>query len=118
MSEVSVWLARLEAALARGDIRGTLALFDTACFWRDMAMLTWNIATFEGREAIEAMLASTLARARPRDFRLAGAVDEEDGASGARFVFETEVARGQGWVRLREGRCWTILTAITELKGH
>src|SRR3546814_4028050 len=32
--------------------------------------------------------------------------------------FETAVARGRGHVRLRNGKCWTLLTTMAELKGH
>src|SRR5262249_19001694 len=32
--------------------------------------------------------------------------------------FETAVARGRGHVRLVGGKAWTLLTAMTELKGH
>ena len=34
------------------------------------------------------------------------------------FGFETRVAICSGHVRLREGRAWTVLTAMEELKGH
>ena len=31
--------------------------------------------------------------------------------------FETGVARGRGYLRLSDGRCWTLLTTMDELKG-
>ena len=30
---------------------------------------------------------------------------------------ETQAARGKGYVRLKDGLCWTLLTAMRELKG-
>ena len=32
--------------------------------------------------------------------------------------FETEVGRGKGHLRLKDGRAWTLLTTLNELKGH
>jgi putative flavoprotein involved in K+ transport len=43
---------------------------------------------------------------------------EEDGVTTAWISFETEVARGYGLVRLKEGKIWTLLTTMVELKGH
>ena len=32
--------------------------------------------------------------------------------------FETETGRGNGHLRLKDGKAWTLLTALRELKGH
>ena len=117
-ARVTTWLRAFTAALGSGDIAATAALFDTLCFWRDMVTFTWNITTLEGRDAITAMLEARLADVGPDAFRIAGEATEIDGACEAKFVFETRLARGQGYLRLRGERCWTLLTAITELKGH
>ena len=34
------------------------------------------------------------------------------------ITFETEAGRGEGLLRLRDGKAWTLLTALYELKGH
>ena len=34
------------------------------------------------------------------------------------IAFETEVGRGRGHLRLKEGKAWTLLTTLDELKGH
>ena len=47
-----------------------------------------------------------------------GEASEADGITEAWVTFETAVARGRGHVRLRDGACWTLLTTMTELKGH
>ena len=39
-------------------------------------------------------------------------------SSTAWFTFETAVARGIGHLRLKDGKGYTLLTTITELKGH
>lgn len=114
----TAWLSQLEAALAGADIAGATALFGDACYWRDLVSLTWNIRTVEGRDGVAAMLAATLASARPSAFRLKGEAAVTGDTIEAWFTFETAVARGIGHVRLKDGKGYTVLTAMTELKGH
>ncbi len=113
-----MWMSAFGAALERGDIDAAARLFDDECYWRDIVAFTWNIKTMEGRSAIAAMLAATLARVRPRTFAIDGEAKMIDDAVEAWFTFETGVARGRGHVRLRNGRCWTLLTTMEALKGH
>ncbi|GAN78178.1 flavin-containing monooxygenase [Acidisphaera rubrifaciens] len=115
---VTAWLDRFGAALSAGDAAGAAALFEPDGFWRDLIAFTWNIRTMEGRGGIEAMLRETLARVRPSAWRLEEPATEEGGVITAWIRFETAVARGRGLMRLRGGLCWTMLTAMTELKGH
>jgi putative flavoprotein involved in K+ transport len=113
------FLDAFAAALAARDIPALQALCTPECFWRDMAAFTWNIRTFEGTAEIGAMLAATLPRTAPSGWRIVGAVDAAaDGVLAARIAFETAVGRGQGIVRLQDGRLWTLLTTLAELKGH
>jgi len=115
---VTHWLREIEQALASGDVASVLALFDDSeCFWRDMVAFTWNIKTMEGKDQIAAFLAATLDEAQPRTFRIDGEAHEADGATEARFTFETEAARGRGVLRLKGERAWTILTLASALKG-
>jgi len=117
--EVADWLARLEAALARQDADAACALFDSGeCFWRDLSAFTWNIRTSEGLDEIRDMLAATLPHTRPSGWVPGKVFDTRNGVVSAFFRFETAVGRGEGVLRLREGRCWTMLTVLTELKGH
>src|SRR5690606_24018454 len=58
-----------------------------------------------------------LAQALPVSFSLEGDGVQSDDAIEGWFRFETAVARGTGHLRLRGGRCWTLLTAMEELKG-
>ena len=114
----ATWIAALEAALARADIDVATSLFGEACYWRDLVAFTWNIRTVEGRDGIAALLEATLPAARPTGFALKGEVEEEDGVVSAFFTFETAVGRGIGHLRLRDGKGFTLLTTLTELKGH
>jgi len=115
---VGAWLERFNAALDAQDADAAADLFATACFWRDLVALTWNLKTVEGPEGVRDMLTHTLATARPRDFHVTEEPTEADGLVEAWLEFETEGGRGQGHLRLRDGRAWTLLTALRELKGH
>ena len=114
------WLARFDAALTAADIPAALALFDDECYWRDLVAFTWNLKTLEGRDQIGDMLKSCLADTKPSNWKTEEEADatDADGITSGWFTFETDVARGRGYLRLRNGRCWTLLTTMTELKGH
>ncbi|MDX1730047.1 MAG: nuclear transport factor 2 family protein, partial [Aurantimonas coralicida] len=111
------WLSAFENALAAGDIDAAAELFAETSFWRDLVTFTWNIKTVEGPAGVRDMLAAQLGATGPRGFALSEEPTEDGGVTTAWFVFETEVARGEGVLRLKNGRAWTLLTAMTELKG-
>jgi putative flavoprotein involved in K+ transport len=75
------------------------------------------ITTLEGREGIAEMLDAELAQVRPSGFALDGEATAADGVTEGWFMFETEVGRGKGLVRLNDEGCWTLLTTLYELKG-
>ncbi|HEY5635736.1 MAG TPA: NAD(P)/FAD-dependent oxidoreductase [Burkholderiales bacterium] len=110
-------MAALADALNRGDAAAAAGLFEPGGYWRDFLALTWNLTTCEGREQIRAMLAATLATARPGAWALQGPAKQADGTIEAWFGFETAAGRGTGILRLRDGRCWTLLTTLQSLKG-
>ncbi|MDM7954589.1 MAG: NAD(P)/FAD-dependent oxidoreductase [Cyanobium sp. CZS 25K] len=112
------WLEAFAAALAGGDPHAVVGLFDPECFWRDLVAFTWNLRTEEGPEAITAMLAARLADVAPHAFALRGEAVESGGRIEAWFGFETRVGHCRGHMRLQDGRAWTLLTALDELKGH
>lgn len=112
------WLDSLDRALAGADIAATLALFGDECYWRDLVAFTWNVKTLEGRDEIAAMLRAVLLSVRPESWRLEGEAVERDGVVEAWLLFETAAGRGCGHLRLKNGRCWTLLTTLRELKGH
>jgi putative flavoprotein involved in K+ transport len=111
------WLADFTSALERNDVEAAIALFEPDCYWRDLVAFTWNIRTQEGPAAIRAMLKARLADTKPTAFAVEGEATEAEGVIDAWFTFETAVARGRGHLRLRNGKCWTLLTTMTELKG-
>ena len=113
----SAWLADFTSALQSNDVEAAVALFEPECYWRDLVAFTWNIRTQEGPQAIRAMLKARLADTKPSAFAVEGEATEADGVVTAWFTFETAVARGRGHLRLRNGKAWTLLTTMTELKG-
>jgi putative flavoprotein involved in K+ transport len=111
------WLEVFARALERNDIDAAVTLFDPDSYWRDLVAFTWNIRTQEGSAAIREMLAARLTDVKPTHFLLEGDASEADGVVDAWFSFETAVARGRGHLRLKNGKAWTLLTTMTELKG-
>ncbi len=116
--QVAGWIRELDRSLEAGDIEAVADLFHDDCYWRDLLAFTWNIATMEGRERLEAMLEETLEGTAPTGWRLVGEVLETAGVVEAWLAFETAVATCVGHLRLKEGRAWTLFTAIEDLKGH
>jgi putative flavoprotein involved in K+ transport len=117
-AEVEHWLQRFDQALTAGDAAGASELFADDAFWRDLVAFTWNIKTVEGPAGVRDMLEHQLGHVRPRDWRPAEPPAHADGITEAWLEFETEVGRGRGHLRLRDGKAWTLLTTLYELKGH
>lgn len=115
---VSSWLADFGAALEHRDLDAALALFADDSYWRDLVSFTWNIKTAEGKDAIRGMLAATLDNADPGNWTIDGEANASGDVVDAWIAFETAVARGKGHVRLKNGKCWTLLTTMAALKGH
>jgi putative flavoprotein involved in K+ transport len=116
-AQIAAWVKAFGAALARGDIAGTAELFLEESYWRDLLAFTWNITTSEGRPAIRAMLEARLADTQPTQLTPSDEATDANGIVSGWFTFETAQARGIAYVRLREGRAWTLLTTMEELKG-
>ena len=122
------WLRRFNAALTTGE--GLGALFRADGHWRDIAALTWRIATVSGREALASPLCAAAQAEDARDF----AIDpdrtppREVERAGERTIeailrFTTRVGRGAGVLRLKvddaeSGEAWTLMTALDHIAGH
>ncbi len=117
-AEVGEWLSRFEQALTEEDSAAAAELFGAESFWRDLVAFTWNITTVEGPAGVKDMLDHTLGHAKPRDFRTTEPPTAAEGVMEAWLSFETETGRGEGLLRLKDGKAWTLLTALAELKGH
>jgi putative flavoprotein involved in K+ transport len=113
-------LSQLGEALGAGDVARATGLFAETCYWRDLVAFTWNIRTVEGRKGVADMLGATLHHVKPTGWTVdeAQGVTDEGGVVTAWFHFETAVGRGYGLMRLQDGKIWTFLTSLSELKGH
>lgn len=117
--EIREVLDALEDALKSGDVDAALDLFDDDCYWRDMVSFTWNLLTLQGKQEIRDMLMERLDDVRPTAWTVEPWPEPygEKGSSEGFFVFETEQVHGGGYLRLRNGRIWTILTTAQQLAG-
>jgi putative flavoprotein involved in K+ transport len=116
--EAERWLGAFETALANRDAAAAAALFATDSYWRDLVAFTWNLKTVAGREGVADLVEHTAGTTDAHGFRVTEPAAEADGVTEAWIAFETEVGRGSGHLRLREGKAWTLLTTLDELKGH
>jgi putative flavoprotein involved in K+ transport len=114
--QVSEWLSQFGTALDRADPVAAAEMFHEESYWRDLVSFTWNIKTAEGKDNIKAMLEATVPAAKPGNWRMEGGCTSNNGVLESLFTFETAVSRGRGHIRLKEGKCWTLLTAMTGLK--
>ena len=117
VEQAAVWLKSFADALERQDVAAAAALFDDDCYWRDLLAFTWNIKTVAGRDALVDMLSATLVETAPTRWKLTGETSVDGGDVEAGFTFETALAKCEGMVKLRNGKCRTLFTAVTDLKG-
>ncbi|SDE91658.1 putative flavoprotein involved in K+ transport [Salipiger thiooxidans] len=117
--QTQAFLDSFEEALAQGDIDAAAEMFLEVCYWRDLVAFTWNLKTVEGRDQVRDMLTHQLATTKPRNWQIAeGEIPSEaDGVTTTWISFETDLARGYGLLRLKDGKIWTLLTTMQELKG-
>ena len=112
-------LEQFEGFLRASDSTGAARLFEEDGFWRDLVLFTWNLKTLEGREQIAAMLAAQLGAVQPVTMRIA---DGEHAVNAGGVLqcwihVETSAGRGAGFIRIRDGKIWTLLTTMGELMG-
>ncbi|MGL4405018.1 MAG: flavin-containing monooxygenase [Notoacmeibacter sp.] len=116
---VSKVLESLNKGLKKNDAKAVAHCFEQDGYWRDLASFTWNIKTLEGRPAIETMVKAQQSQINACDFTITrGETPEDDGTVQQAWIdFETEHGRGHGHIRIRNGKIWTLLTSLVELKG-
>jgi len=120
MIKAQEFLTEFEKALSAKDIKKAVSFFAPDCYWRDLVSFTWNIKTMEGHAQVQDMLINCLDHTKPVHWRVDEheSVTENDNLIEAWFTFETDVARGYGLARIRDGKFWTLLTTMVELKGY
>jgi putative flavoprotein involved in K+ transport len=115
---VSAWLEKFSTALTAKDAGAATALFADECYWRDLVAFTWNHKTLEGKTAIVDMLEHALDDVQPSNWQCYGEATGTEALTESWITFDTAVARGKGYLRLKHGKCFTLLTTMVELKGH
>ena len=110
------WMESFALALEQGDGAKVAELFGDDCYWRDLVSFTWNMTTVEGREEIAKLVDATCSHVQPQNFVVTDS-STTDGITDVWFIFETVVGRGSGLMRIKDGKGWTLLTALDELKG-
>ena len=113
-------LDKLNKALGKNDGKAVAKCFEKDGYWRDLASFTWNIKTLEGGAAIEEMVDAQQDHIKGGAFKITHneAPTDEGAFQQAWIDFETKLGRGHGHVRIRNGKIWTLLTSLVELKGH
>jgi len=113
-------LTQLNTALQQQDVPAIVTLFHPESYWRDLVMFSWNIYTAEGQGGIAAMLHAQLPQLAPVQFFRNGQepVTQQDGVLAGWLHIDGSVARGDGYVRVRDGKIWTLMTRMREIKGH
>ena len=113
-------VADLERALIAQDAQAVADLFVETGFWRDLAAFTWNLKTSEGRAQIAEMASAQLSKIEPSALALdpKEEVSQADGVTEGWLTLETKAGRGVGYIRMKEGKIWTLLTTLHELKGY
>ena len=113
------WTAAFASAFNAADADGLAALFaDGDCYWRDLVAFSWNIVTVEGRDGVARLVREQAPRVGP--VTVAGTtetISQGEQVEGW-FDFETREIRGKAHVRLRAGKCWTLLTSALALREH
>jgi putative flavoprotein involved in K+ transport len=117
-TRVDSWLSDFSAALAARHVDRAADMFGEQSFWRDLIAFTWNIVTVEGPAGVAHLLRGTRDSTDPSGWRTTEEPTEAGGVTEAWIEFETAVGRGKGHLRLRDGKAWTLLTTLYELKGH
>ncbi len=112
------WVSDFQDALAARDVDRAASLFADESYWRDLVAFTWNITTVEGPAGVADMVRARLDDVDPTAFAVVGDPTEADGVTEAWLRFETAAGRGSGHLRVRDGKAWTLLTTLDELKGH
>src|SRR5258705_9528392 len=124
---VEQWLGQLDVALQSENRASVASLFAPDGHWRDLLAFTWSITPRQGADDIAALMVAKQGTASARGFAIAegrtpprrvqrAGIDVIEGI----FLFETDVGRGFGVVRLLAGepsRAFQLMTGLHELKG-
>ena len=114
---VEQWIEQFNASFANLTNIDLDSLFQKDFFWRDILCISWNLNTFEiQQEVLGALKQNKVAL----PLRIEGYYDvKRTGGLVECFLdMRSKIGRGKGYVRLKNGKAWTLLTTLEELFGH
>jgi len=134
---VQTWVTAFSDIINTGSATAFEQLFDAQGYWRNALALGWNISTVAGAASISRKIHIAIEQYGLQNIRLDPAATPPRKVTRAGeqvieafLLFETNVGRGRGIVRLKCGshndveanavsipQVWTLLTALHELKG-
>lgn len=124
----TIWLNRFETALRACDREALEAMFQPACYWRDMLAFTWAISPHEGRDNVVGGLLQAQPKVHARNFEIAEGRKPPrrvrrlgTEVTEAIFAFETDAGRCHGILRLpvdTPRRAWVFSSSLSEIKGY
>ena len=117
MNEIITWISKFSNCLKKNDDFGLKDLFHEDSFWRDIVSFTWNIKTAEGSDEILEMINKRLVNTNPNKWVIRDNLELKNDVIGCSFDFQTDTFKGEGVIRLKHGKCWTLFTSALELKG-
>jgi len=124
------WFSALSEAISLGEVKDIVEGFLPHGWFRDVLTFTWDYRALEGSEKISQYLSEHLRAGAIFDLKLvendvyrAPRYVAKTGIVEAVFTFETDLALGQGHVKLErdDTGAWKALNVcmiIMELKGH
>jgi len=119
---IEEWLSSFSGALSTHDYDAAANLFEDkeeGVFWRDLVSFTWNIVTFEGKNKIREALEKTVPGHEPDgEWAIFKEASGDAGEFESHFTFVNKRFIGRGYLRLRNGKAYTFMTAAQELRGH
>ncbi|MDA2977680.1 MAG: NAD(P)/FAD-dependent oxidoreductase [Actinomycetota bacterium] len=119
LSQAEHVLETFNKAFPQNNFDLIVNLFQDECYWRDLVSFTWNLKTLESKTQILEMLKSQSELINSTNWKLnpEEPVEKENEVVTFWFNFETKVGQGYGLMRLKNGKIWTLLTTLVELKG-
>jgi len=114
----SDWISAFASAFNAGDPDKTAAMFaEGESYWRDFVAVSWNIVTLEGRDGVARLVREQASSVGPIVVTSTTETPSPTHDVEGWFDFETRDIRGRAHVRLRDGKCWTLLTSALALRG-
>ena len=117
INEILTWISKFSTCLKKNDDLGLKELFHEDSFWRDIVSFTWNIKPAEGKDKILEMINKSLLNTNPIKWVTRDDLELKNDVIGCSFDFQTNTLKGEGFIRLKHGKCWTLFTSALELKG-